>query len=168
MEQIKAITPDDVKSKTPESFWSKVKFDDPEKCWEWQGSKTVAGYGVHYLTTTTRIYAHRFVLSIDGVNIIGKCSLHKCDNPKCCNPNHLFLGTKQDNTTDMLRKGRHRTNPNYGSKHHRSKLSETQVVEIKARVLLGETKASIARLFNVTKSQIYNIRMGKSWSHITI
>lgn len=35
--------------------------------------------------------------------------VHICDNRKCINPEHLFLGTRHDNTQDMLSKGRHFT-----------------------------------------------------------
>lgn len=31
---------------------------------------------------------------------------HTCDNKKCINPDHLFLGTPQDNTNDMKKKKR--------------------------------------------------------------
>lgn len=32
--------------------------------------------------------------------------LHRCDNPHCLELEHLFLGTQEENVTDMLRKKR--------------------------------------------------------------
>ena len=36
----------------------------------------------------------------------GMYVMHSCDNPGCCNPNHLSIGTPQDNITDKRLKGR--------------------------------------------------------------
>ena len=36
----------------------------------------------------------------------GMVIMHTCDNRACCNPEHLVLGTQQENIQDAQRKGR--------------------------------------------------------------
>ena len=90
-----------------ERFLDKFDEGDPEICWEWKASLDGKGYGqIKNWNSMSR--AHRISWEFycgeipDGMHI-----LHECDNPKCVNPNHLFLGTHQDNMRDMNEKGRH-------------------------------------------------------------
>lgn len=88
-----------------ERFNSKIKYG-PE-CWEWQAAKTPSGYGQFKYKGTMKI-AHRVAFEFFmGVKPGPMCVLHRCDNPSCERPDHLFLGTQQDNIADMLKKGRH-------------------------------------------------------------
>lgn len=78
------------------------------ECWEWQGSKRRNGYGdVRFdqrdYTVTRVICWLSYQFDIDNPEI-KVC--HSCDNPKCINPRHLFLGSHQDNMTDMMKKFR--------------------------------------------------------------
>jgi hypothetical protein len=49
------------------------------------------------------------MMRLIGFNIEKKWVLHKCDNQCCINPDHLFVGTRQDNIDDMCKKGRQRS-----------------------------------------------------------
>ena len=76
-------------------------------CWEWQGSRGRSGYG-----TISRGGRMRALTRVVW-EMVNDCTLppeeyvlHKCDNPPCINPEHLFVGTKRDNTWDMCRKDR--------------------------------------------------------------
>lgn len=75
-------------------------------CWLWDGEAHDNGYGRFHLRGR-RYYAHRVALSVSGIVLgDGDCALHRCDVPACVNPDHLFVGTRSDNTHDMWRKGR--------------------------------------------------------------
>lgn len=92
-----------------DAFWKYVTPGDSELCWEWQGYRTVAGYGHISFGRSNRnqMRSHRVSWQIHYGSIPnGLWVLHKCDNPPCCNPNHLFLGTPKDNFDDMCQKGR--------------------------------------------------------------
>lgn len=88
-----------------ERFWSKVKIT--EGCWEWVGSKQIGGYGELRATRTWKVLAHRVSWQLHYGRIPeGFYVCHHCDNRCCVRPDHLFLGTAQDNTDDMIAKGR--------------------------------------------------------------
>lgn len=75
-------------------------------CWEWNGILTRDGYGAIRAHGRMRL-AHRLAYTVwSGPIPDDLCVLHKCDNRRCINPDHLFLGTRLDNTADMLSKGR--------------------------------------------------------------
>lgn len=86
-----------------------ANFEDESVCLEPPWIASNGGYKqVWNPITRKQGLAHRAVMEILDYDLSNPdiCVLHKCDNTACCNPKHLFLGTKKDNTQDMLRKGR--------------------------------------------------------------
>jgi hypothetical protein len=77
-------------------------------CWLWLGPIDPNGYGRISKSTFGFMLAHRYAKHVDGNDVEGICVLHRCDNPMCVNPAHMFLGTKKQNSQDMVRKGRAR------------------------------------------------------------
>jgi hypothetical protein len=92
------------------------------------------------------------------------CGLHHCDNPPCCNPDHVFAGTVEDNNKDAAAK--HRSDALHGSHHPEAKLTESQVLEIRARVKSGEVQRMLAKQYHVSPSIICEIVSRKRWMHI--
>ena len=136
-------------------------------CWGWTGGKTSFGYGVIRESGTNGklIGAHRASFQIHiGPIPDGKHVLHRCDNPACTNPDHLFIGTHQENMDDMVEKGRSLigSEKRKGELSGRAKLTNAQVVEIKRKILQGLSDQEISEGYPVTKAQINYIRHGKS------
>ena len=169
---------------TAERFWSYVDRRGPEECWPWRGNvKNGLGYG-RFTTRGGREgkprqdYTHRvaWVLTYgeieDGANLC-----HRCDNPPCCNPAHLFLGTCADNNADMCAKGRQAAGDRHGSRKHRermqrgvarynAKLNPDSVREIRRLITDGLSDREIAARFGVVSSQVWSVRIGRTWSHV--
>lgn len=148
----------------PRGFWAKVEPEPNSGCWLWTGATTYGGYGV----VNSRILfhglrrAHRVVYEA----IFGPTSLHvlhRCDTPPCVNPRDLFAGTDADNVADMRAKGRrsYKTAAK-GEQHGMARLSEAQVIEIRA--LRGVVRqCEIADRFSMSVCTIEAIHQRRLW-----
>ena len=169
-------------------FWSRVQ--KGEGCWLWTGPLDNKGYGLEMDGDKIRL-AHRLMYERSrGPIPAGLFVCHHCDNPRCVNPEHLFLGTLQDNVADMVAKGRQlkgerhpmhlrpeirptgvrngmHTHPEarqYGERNHKARLTQAQVLEIRELYATGAYRqADLAARFNVGKSNISAIVRGETW-----
>lgn len=86
---------------------------DTRGCIPWLGTKTTRGYGTFMVRSrgahdVLRTTAHRAAWVLNHGDLESSTLvLHRCDNPSCVNPDHLFLGSPQNNTDDMVSKDRH-------------------------------------------------------------
>lgn len=140
-------------------FEKKIMPEPNSGCWLWMASIN-KGYG-HLRYKNKIVLAHRLAYELyKGPIPKNTCVCHKCDTPSCVNPDHLFLGSKKDNTNDMLSKNRQAR----GIKQRASKLTNQQVLDICASPL---GKRKIAKLYNVDHSAIHKIRTGRNWNWLT-
>ena len=158
-----------------ERFWEKVqKSEDPDGCWLWTAFVGPDGYAyIGYKRKSVK--AHRVSWELHygqipkGEGYHGTCVCHRCDVRHCVRPDHLFLGTQEENINDMKLKGRAKTGYGYGicagTDNANAKLTEDQVREIRA--LRGVRKqVDVAADYGVSQLVITNIQLGKSWKHV--
>lgn len=151
------FTPKDI-----ERFWSKVRKTDG--CWLWRASLRPNGYGQFFFGAGKSAgYAHRFAWeSTYGPIPKGMLVCHTCDVRACVNPTHLFLGTNADNTQDCIQKGRFPL----GEQANNVRLSEADVIAIRAAHAAGESATALALRFGVSKPHIGQIVHERRWKHI--
>ena len=151
---------------TPESrYKSYVGAKGVSGCMIWKGPKDHSdGYGVMKWKGVGR-RAHRIAYEMANGRIPdGMCICHTCDTRLCVNPDHLFLGTSQDNQIDKLRKGRGARgvmNPN-------AVLTEEKVRAILVLRKQGYGGSAIARMFGVSQGCISHVFAGRTWGYVKI
>ena len=141
-----------------DQVWARAK-GLPDDCWDWPGAKTPVGYGKIGREGKT-LYTHR--VAYEGANGAipgGMVVMHSCDNPGCCNPAHLQLGSKADNSADMVSKRRNRA----GEDHHNAKLTARDVETIRTRCAAGETQRALSREYGVTFQHVSAVVNGNAW-----
>jgi len=141
-------------------FLHKVDRRDRDLCWLWKGSIKDTGYGNAFLNGRS-FPAHQMAYLLgNGPIPKGMCVCHRCDVRACCNPDHLFLGTRADNSRDMVSKMRQQV----GEQRWSAKLTSSQVVEIR---LSSDVSAHVlAARYGVSYSAIKDILCRKTWRHI--
>lgn len=160
--------------KSPEQkFWERVDKSGPipehvpelGPCWVWTACRTAAGYGVVGISRE-KIYAHRLSWRLAHGDAGGMCVLHRCDNRARVNPAHLFLGSKLDNTADMMAKRRGRVPEHRGAECYQAKLSDETALDALRQYADGVSQTEIARRHGVTIQAIHQLVKRKTWRHL--
>lgn len=136
-----------------------------DDCWEWFGHIMDNGYGRFMVN---RILYRPHIISYAYYNKLEKVDLqvlHECDNKKCVNPNHLFLGTTQNNTQDKVNKGRQAKGEIIGT----SKLTDEEVIEIRLKYKTNKyTQRRLAGEYGINQRVIWYIVNNIHWRHLLI
>ena len=100
--------------------------------------------------------AHTIAFEHSGKTVpIGMLIRHTCDNRACINPEHLLLGTHNENMQDMVKRGRSPT--------------ENQPLAVLTWLTVGEIREStdspevLSERYGVRKQQIKRILKGEAW-----
>lgn len=144
-------------SKPVERIWGQIDVRGPNECWPWIGKPHKSGYG-HMLAFGKVQYAHRIVFILTHGDVSDDLMvLHNCDNRLCCNPNHLRLGTHQDNMDDMkTRDGRKRKG--VGNKNCLGKITQEDADGIRSMWKAGgATQRQIADVYGITENYVCQI-----------
>lgn len=144
-------------------FEQRSKLNPETGCIEWALHINMGGYGTLKHNRKQQM-AHRASWErLNGPIPNGKIVCHKCDNRKCINPDHLFLGTTQDNVNDKMQKGRFVKV--FGTDSPASKLTNEQVASIRADC---RSQALIAADYGISQSNVSFIKTGKGWTHLPV
>lgn len=136
---------------------------DASGCWLWTGALNPGGYGTFRVPGDRRISAHRFMYERTHGPISGGLFVrHICDRRNCVNPEHLTLGTPDDNVWDMIRRCRQRGA--VGERNSHAKLTVADVQTIRTLVSQGTKRSALAAQYGISQVQIGNVVRMDHWT----
>jgi hypothetical protein len=138
-------------------------------CWLWTGHRDIHGYATLTIRTDGKarpVKVTRLMFQLAHGRWPLR-ALHRCDNPACVNPQHIFEGSPQDNSTDMARKGRARNVPMPGQRNPSAKITDAAALEIRKRLGAGQKPMQISRDLAVPWRVVCRIAYEKTkWKHV--
>ena len=143
------------------NFWKHVVISPG--CWDWKASTDKGGYAVmSHRHKTMRAHRSSWLLH-HGEIPEGLIIRHRCDNPTCTNPRHLETGSVADNSQDMIERGRSL----FGSKNHKAKITEVDVLKIREMYANSEdSQRDIAKHFGINDRSVSHIVRGLTWRKV--
>jgi hypothetical protein len=105
-------------------------------------------------------YVHRIAYALRwGTIPQGYVVRHKCDRARCVNPEHLIVGTPQDNIADMIFRGRNVLPPVLrGMNNPHATLTDEQVGLLRdAATVPGAKQRELAERFGVSQSTVWRL-----------
>lgn len=141
-----------------ERFWKYVK--KTSGCWLWTGHTNIhGGHGQVTIKGKVQWPAHKAAYFIYHGSIPkGKKILHTCDNPICVRKEHLYPGTNEDNTRDMMERGRNRWD-GAGIK----KLTPSRRKKLGILAVVGWPVRELARKFGVSIATVKYWKKKSLW-----
>lgn len=125
-----------------------------------QAIGTTHGYGVAWNGKYVR--AHRLAYELyRGPIPQSLCVLHRCDIKVCVNPDHLFLGTQQDNMRDMVLKGRINAAPFKNTRSAKITAEAARAIRFDQR-----NPRIIAAEHGIARNTVYGIKLGRCWKWV--
>lgn len=144
------------------------KFRGPRRrgmtqCWMWKGQES--SHHPIFWDGSTNMTAARYVLQRRLGRKLGRWEFacHHCDNPHCVRPSHIFLGSPDDNSKDMVKKNRKER----GSNVFGAKLTEAIVSDLRKRFTRGRvTIKQLAQEYNIHPFVMSCALSGRTWKHV--
>lgn len=130
--------------------------------WIWNGTVTNQGYGVFQVSR--KVYrAHRVAYELFvGPIPPGLMIRHKNDRRSDVNPHNLIPGTAWDNMNDKVERSRQAR----GSKHGWAKLTEGEILAIRAAHQSGMSQREIGRRWGISHIHVGRIVRREVWAHV--
>lgn len=126
-------------------------------CWLWNPKLSDQGYAViKYHQKAYKVYRVMWERANGETIPAGMSACHRCDNPACVNPEHIFIGTHDENMRDMISKGRQSAPRG---------LTDDQVRTIRAAVKGGARQKDVCDAMGIgsdTVSRIVNYKLYKN------
>lgn len=150
-------------------IWSKVHRRGQDECWPWLGGTlrakpTSRGHNPNRYPVIShrvpphgrwsKLRVHRLIYWLEDASLMPTDSvLHLCNNTLCCNPAHLVIGTKADNSAHMVQSGR-----------STSKLTWPEVREMRRQYAAGGwTYEQLALEFGSSIPSVHRIVKRQTW-----